>query len=131
MSVSEEAKNIGKAFLELKKYGAILKNYNSRRSFTSGQSAWVDHVIIYNDVMYLIEVKVGKDTLSPDQLELAEKLLEFNTEVNYFIISTLEEARELVEILLDKQTTEHELWRFRDRTEKVVELTKNAKRGKL
>ena len=119
--ISEEAKNISKAFLELQKYGAIIRNYNSRKGYTSAQSGWVDHAIIYKDHMYLIEIKIGKDKLNPKQIELAKKLLQFNTEVHYFIISSLGEAREFVDILLDSETTEHELWRFEERTRKIVE----------
>lgn len=119
--ISEEAKKISKEFLNLQKFGAIIRNYNSRRGYTSAQSGWVDHAIVYKDQMYLIEIKIGKDKLNPKQLELANKLLQFNTEVHYFIISSLEEAKEFVEILLDSETTEYELWRFEERTRKIIE----------
>jgi len=63
--ISEEAKQISKTFLVLQKYGAIIRNYNSKKSYTSSQSGWVDHAIIYKDQMYLIEIKIGKDKLNP------------------------------------------------------------------
>jgi len=120
--VSEEAKKISKEFLRLQSFGAIIRNYNSKRGLANAQSGWVDHVIIYKNKMYLIEIKIGKDKLNPKQLELAKKLLKFNTEIHYLIISSIEEAKEFVEIILDERTTEDELWRFEGRTRRIVEL---------
>lgn len=74
----------------LKKLGYKVINFNSQRRFNKSQKDFVDYVVIGKGFIYFIELKIGKDKLSPGQEE-TKKLLEdavtSNLTVKYLLIT--------------------------------------------
>ena len=130
--VSNEAKEISQVFQTFKKLGGITFNYNSKRGYTSSQSGWVDHVIIWKRVMYLVEVKLGKDQLSEEQALLGKKVYDdLNYEVQYYIITSVDQAREFMNLVLElvedgedrdyiNSAVQSQLFIYQNRTESFI-----------
>jgi len=95
--------DIAKEFLKLKKYGYKVKSFGDNRSLRRGQTGFVDTVIFNRKNLIFIEVKVGKDTFSEEQLETADLLSSvaaINKTVYYYIVNDVKDAKLLVDIIL-------------------------------
>lgn len=62
---------ITKALKQLERYGWIVKTFNSNRYNMTGAKGFPDHVLVNatKKELVFIEVKLGKDKLSPEQCE--------------------------------------------------------------
>ena len=60
---------ITQALKSLEKYGWIVKTFNSNRKTSRGMIGFPDHFLMnpYKRKLVMIEVKLGKDTLTVDQ----------------------------------------------------------------
>ena len=61
---------ISKIFAELRKYGFLVYNFNQKTKFGRGLVGFVDHLIIGKNCIWFIEVKVGNDTIKPNQQKI-------------------------------------------------------------
>lgn len=62
---------ISKIFAELRKYDFLVFNFNSDRKLNRGKmTGFVDHLIIGKNCIWFIEVKVGNDTIKPNQQKI-------------------------------------------------------------
>ena len=64
------------ALKSLEKYGWIVKTFNSNRKTSRGMIGFPDHFLMnpYKQKLVMIEVKLGKDKLSPKQCSFIEAL---------------------------------------------------------
>ena len=69
---------ITKALNYLENYGWIVKTFNSNRYNMRGSKGFPDHVLVNSSkkLLVFIEVKLGKDKLSPQQCEYLVALRE-------------------------------------------------------
>ena len=96
-------KEITKIFNELKKYGWTVINNNTPSPQRRQQKAWVDYVMFNDKQIIFVEVKIGKDKLSPEQFETMTKLKSisgYSANVNYYLIHNTDEAKNLIDFLL-------------------------------
>ena len=104
--ISKEAKEISKIFGVLRDYGYLVYNFNTQSGMKSGsQKGLCDHLLIGSGGIHFIEVKLKstKDKMrkSQEPLELiAERLSTLSPYVWYFIISSSQEAKELVNTII-------------------------------
>lgn len=68
---------ITKKLNEYKKAGWLVYTWNDRRAVPSGAKGWVDHVLIHPKwaVMFMMEIKLGKDKMSRGQSELHSAMI--------------------------------------------------------
>lgn len=94
---------ISKIFAELRKYGFLVYNFNQKTKFGRGLVGFVDHLIIGKNCIWFIEVKIGKDTLTPLQIDLLTrlKIIERKTQVIHWYLITEETAIELRDKILE------------------------------
>ena len=97
---------ISKVFSELRKFGFLVFNFNSDKKFNRGaMRGFVDHLIIGKNCVWFLEVKIGKDILSPEQIDLLTqlKILEDRTDVvKWYLVPGVEVARQIKEYILEK-----------------------------
>lgn len=88
----------------LKQYGFEVLTFNNNRAFRSSQKNFPDHFITNGKYIIFVEVKIGSDKLSEGQEKLYNKLLSaggYNKYTHMKIITTLDETKRLVELLLE------------------------------
>lgn len=91
-----------KAFNELRKFGYDVKNFNSNLKMKTGIKGFVDHLITGHGHLVFVEVKIGKDTMKPEQLFFAERIksaVDKNSTVKYWQISNMSECMGIVDYL--------------------------------
>ena len=94
---------ISKVFSELRKYGFLVYNFNQKNRFGRGLVGFVDHLIIGKNRIWFIEVKIGKDMLSREQIDLLTRLKAIGKKfpmVEWSIVTHVEFARKLQEQIL-------------------------------
>jgi len=62
-------KEISECFANLRKFGYMVMNFNSRQKLPAGIKGFTDFMIVGKGHIFFIEVKIGKDTFSSEQLE--------------------------------------------------------------
>lgn len=94
---------ISKMFAELRKHGFLVYNFNQKNRFGRGLVGFVDHLIIGKNCIWFIEVKIGKDSLTPLQIDLLTrlKLIEKKTQAIRWHLVTEETTRELRDKILE------------------------------
>lgn len=93
---------ISKVFAELRKYGYLVFNFNQKNRFGKGLVGFVDHLVIGKWGMFFVEVKIGKDTVKPEQEKLGEMISRMgNRYIHYEIIHTTEEAVKLRQSIIE------------------------------
>ena len=94
---------ISKIFAELRKYNFLVYNFNQKNRFGRGLVGFVDHLIIGKNRIWFIEVKIGKDMLSREQIDLLTRLKAIGKKfpmVEWSIVTHVEFARKLQEQIL-------------------------------
>ena len=94
---------ITKALKHLENYGWIVKTFNSNRYNMKGSIGFPDHVLVHQEkkLLIFIEVKLGKDKLSPPQCEYLVALREV-AEVIIFPNEKFDTLDKLLEYLFSK-----------------------------
>jgi len=94
---------ISKELSRLRKFGFLVYNFNFRKSLPGGIKFFVDHLIISKKYLIFVEVKIGKDTLSVEQKNLAliiSTLSCSNKSVHYLVIRNIKECMRFIELIL-------------------------------
>lgn len=95
--------DISKIFSVLRNYGYLVYNFNAKKELPLGFKNFVDHLFVSRDLLIFVEVKIGRDKLSNDQTylkELIEKLQTRNQSIYYFLITSVESAKHLINNIL-------------------------------
>ena len=94
---------ITKALNHLENYGWIVKTFNSNRYNMRGSKGFPDHALLHpgKKKLIFIEVKLGKDKLSPQQCEYLVALREV-AEVIIFPNEKFDTLNKLLEYLFNK-----------------------------
>jgi hypothetical protein len=93
-------KEITNELNRLKQFGFTVITFNDNRPLRSSQKSFVDHFIFNNKYLIFIEVKIGRDQVSPIQEITARKLSAcaiYNKYTFYKVIRNVEEAKRLTE----------------------------------
>jgi len=86
----------------LEKFGYEVYNFNARKSHSKGFAGFPDHVIVGKGKLIFVEVKRKGDTLRIEQQKFAKAIKTVLT-VNYLVLETENEARQLVNNILENR----------------------------
>lgn len=106
MSISQEGKLVSRTYAELRKFGFLVYNFNTRRKMQESMAKLCDQLIVGATGIHFIEIKLEstRDRMKPNQL-LFKKLIEMVASktvwVKYWMISSLEEANVNFEFILN------------------------------
>ncbi len=81
---------ITNALNNLRKHGFIVYHFNSHKAMPTGLKGLPDHLVIGKMYLYWIEVKLGTDTLKPDQIIFKKMIEQFekrNKVVKYRMVT--------------------------------------------
>ena len=96
---SNTKKDISRIFAKLRDFGFLVFNFNSNKKLNRGKmTGFCDHLIIGKGKIYFIEVKIGKDTIKPEQFLLQRAIDE--TEADFRFITSSKEAEDLRDFIL-------------------------------
>lgn len=100
-----ESQKIKAEFVRLRSYGGIVFNYNSNRANNPGLKAHPDWLILTPKLnIVFVEVKLGKDSLSTDQLRVARRLSSVmalpQSRVHYFLCRDSSVAKQISDQIL-------------------------------
>ena len=93
---------ITKIFSKLREYGYLVAHFTDNRRGTKGNNGFPDIHIVGKGKIYYIEVKIGKDTFSPDQLKYQEVLQRVNvyTDRVKYLVVTEKNAQQIADDIL-------------------------------
>ena len=96
---------ISKEIARLRKFGFTVYNFNLNKSlavedpYGTGIKNFVDHLIISERYLIFVEVKIGKDKLNPEQIDLMN-LISFlgirNKSIHYQLLSNVKQTKDFV-----------------------------------
>ena len=89
---------ISTEFARLRDYGYLVFNFNQKTRFGSGLVGFCDHLIIGFGRIIFLEVKIGRDKLSKEQVKLKDELIK--TDAEYFYITELHDAQKMADWLI-------------------------------
>ena len=101
--LTSKKSDISNEFAKLRNFGYTVLSFGSHKALSRHIKGFVDLVIFNSKQLIFIEVKVGHDELSEVQKEIMTKLSSvatYNKTVHYRLITTLAEAKKLVENIL-------------------------------
>jgi hypothetical protein len=78
----------------LKKFGWIIKNFNSRNKMSKGAVGFVDYLIVnkkYKKIIF-VECKIGNDKFSDEQIEFRDAITAISLEGRHICYITMTEA---------------------------------------
>ena len=97
---------ISKEIARLRKFGFTVYNFNLNKSLPTGIKNFVDHLIISEKYLIFVEVKIGKDKLNPEQIDLMN-LISFlgirNKSIHYQLLSNVKQTKDFVLAVLSKK----------------------------
>lgn len=110
--ISQEASKISELFAHFRKAQCLVYNFNTSHSQRSGTAKLCDHIIITPKSVNFIEVKLvstrDRMTIGQEQLEqLIERIQSnnrFASQVNYWKVTTYEEAQTLSVFIADEMS---------------------------
>lgn len=97
---------ISKEIARLRLFGFSVYNFNLNKSLPTGLKNFVDHLIISKRYLILVEVKIGRDKLNSEQIDLMN-LISFlgirNKSVHYQLLTNLKQTKDFVAAVLSKK----------------------------
>lgn len=94
---------ISKEIARLRKFGFTVYNFNLNKSLPTGLKNFVDHLVISNKYLIFVEVKIGRDKLNSEQIDLMN-LISFlgirNKSIHYQLLSNLKQTKDFVSAVL-------------------------------
>jgi len=105
MKILTQKEQIADTFKKLKKYGYKVKNRSHYKAMPKGMIGETDLFGVGNGCLFFFEVKIGKDTLTPEQIELAKSLIEVS-KVNplvFYAVITEKDYTEYSDLLIGRR----------------------------
>ena len=97
---------ISKEIARLRKFGFTVYNFNLNKSLPPGIKNFVDHLIISERYLIFVEVKIGRDKLNPEQIDLMN-LISFlgirNKSIHYQLLTSIKQTKDFVSAVLSKK----------------------------